>query len=268
MARPTPSTSFATVESERDLTRLIERSKRSTGLRLPAAFARGPVGSREPAPLSGLLGRGRGGEVRLKLYLTMALLAGSTKTKGGKAHTISDVSSPTWARLLALPDPSSQGARRISDAQNQLADLKLIRVDRRQGRVPTITLLHAAGTGKAFAEPGTPYLRIPLELWERRWIWTLNGKELAVLVALIDLCYGKGRTGRPGPQPLSAVDDTYYGMSEDTWRLASQSLESVGLLSTDIEPVRMDLETTRPRKRYDLHLERLSAPPPNGIDPH
>jgi hypothetical protein len=250
-----------TSDSARDLDRLIERSKRSTGARLPPSFARGD-GTGTP-PLAQLIQGGQGGEVRLKLYVSMVLLAGSVKKhKTLGRHSIVNVSTSTWARLLALPDPPVNGARRVADAQNELARVKLIKVQRQPGQPPRLSLLHASGSGGPFAEPTGPYIRIPLDVWEQRWIWALSSKELAVLIALIDLCGGKGRDGTGGPQALSGIDRDRYGLSEDTWRISSASLVRHGLLETDIQRVRFDLETARRRKRYALNLERLAVPAP------
>jgi hypothetical protein len=253
-----------TTDSARDLDRLIERSKRSSGARLPPSFARGD-GSGAP-PLAQLVQGGQGGEVRLKLYVSMVLLAGSVKShKTLGRNAIANVSASTWARLLALPDPSGNGARRVADAQNELARVKLIKVQRQPGQPPRVSLLHASGSGGSFAEPPSPYIRIPLNLWEHRWLWTLTSKELAVLIALIDLCGGKGRDGSGGPQALSGIDRSRYGLSEDTWRISSASLVRHGLLTTDIMRVRFDLETARLRKRYALNLGGLAVLAPISV---
>lgn len=228
---------------------------------MPASFARGD-GTTKPV-LADLLHGGRGGTVRLKLYLSTVLLAGSKHThKVHGKNTVVDVSGPTWARSLALPDPAGAGARRIAAAQNQLAGRGLITVERRPGQEPIVRLLHPSGSGRGWVEPGSPYIRIPLELWTRRWIWCLSGKELAVYIAILDLCGGKGRDGTGGPQPLSGTSLRHYGMSEDTWRLASQALQRHGLIATDEEVVRIDLESPRRRKRYRLEPDALDTEAP------
>lgn len=239
-----------TAESTWALDRLVERSRRTSGARLPVSFARGDGGT---PVLSDLVRGGRGGAVRLKLYLSIVLLAGSKhEHELHGRNTVVDVSGATWARALALPDPSGAGARRVADAQNQLASRKLIALDRRAGHAPKITLLHPSGSGRPWVEPGTPYIRIPLEVWTRRWIWALAAKELAVFIALLDLCRGKGPDGTGGPQALSGTFLRRYGMSEDTWRIASKALEEYGLIETDLALVRVDLESPRRRKRYHL----------------
>src|SRR5215218_496398 len=68
--RPPPSE-----ESLRLLRWIVTRSKRSSGLPLAEAFLRRADPSDPPPPLARMMRGGQGGEVRLKLYLTMSLLA-------------------------------------------------------------------------------------------------------------------------------------------------------------------------------------------------
>lgn len=245
-----PNAEESADEYEWDLDRLVERSKRSTGVRLPSAFARG---GRHEAVLPRLIQGGRGGGVRLKLYLSMVLLGGSRRAHHVHGpNTIVDVSGPTWARALGLRDPAGSGARRVADAQNRLADLSLVRVERVAGRPPKLVLLNATASGEPWTDPGTPYIRVPLEVWTNRWIWALGAKELAVLIAILDLCSGTGRDRKGGPQALSGTPLGGYGMSADTWRLASASLTNHGLIRTERVVARTGLESARLRKRYEL----------------
>jgi len=200
--------------------------------------------------------------VRLKLYLSMVLLGGGRHLHEVHGrNTIVDVSGAIWARALALKDPRGTGARRVVDAQNHLAERRLIDLERRAGQAPKVTLLHPSGSGQPWVEPGTPYILIPLGLWTARHIWALSGKELAVLIAILDLCGGDGRDGTGGPQALSGTPLDHYDMSEDTWRIASKELEKIGLVRTDRVLVRMDLESPRLRKRYQLVPDALEPMP-------
>jgi hypothetical protein len=242
------------------ITRIVERSRRTTGARFPASFVRTDDGA---PTLARLIQGGRGGGVRMKLYLSNVLLAGSTHLHADYGrNTIFDVSGRMWARALALPDPDHAGARRIADAQNQLVDLKLIELERRPSEPPIVRLRHPSGSGGNWVEPGSPYVRVPLEIWTNRWLWYLTGKELAVLIALIDLCGGKGLDGTGGPQALSGTYLRHYGMSDDTWRIASAALEKAGLIYTDLDIVGADLVTPRRRKRYKVLTEQLDIRPP------
>ncbi len=256
------STASNPTESDWDLDHLVDRSKRASGVRFPSSFARG--GRREPV-LPKLIQGGRGGDVRLKLYLSMVLLGGSRRPHAIHGpNTILDVSGPTWARVLALPDPVGAGARRVADAQNRLAGMNLIKLERNPGQPPKIVLLHASASGEPWAEPGTPYIRVPIEIWTKRWIWALSGKELAVYIAILDLCGGTGRDRKGGPQALSGTPLASYGMSPDTWRLASASLQEHSLIRTDRAVVRVGLESPRRRKRYEVVVDGLDRRAPEG----
>lgn len=235
-----------TPRAEQALSRLVERSRRITGARLPAGFLR-PRTQADTPVLARLVQGGRGGEIRLKLYLSKVLLAGGAHKPGGVAHTIDDVSGPSWAAVLALPDPDHHGARLVASAQTQLEALDLIELMRRPGRAPHVRLLHPTGSGADFAEPGTPYLKVPLEFWTERWIWQLSALEVAVLLALIDLNGGRGGALSPRMQVRHL-----YGLSSDTWRIASAGLERKGFIKTGYEISAYDLDAKRRRKTYEL----------------
>lgn len=239
--------------------RLVDRSRRHSGLQLPPSFARGTAA--KPAPLSQMIQGGRGGEVRLKLYLSTALLAGSAHrhpTYG--ANAIFNVSAPSWARALALPDPDAKGARRVADAQTWLHSANLLKVNRRAGAEPVVRLRSADGENRAWARPTSPYITVPLNLWEKHWIWFLGAKEIAVLIALLDLQGGKGKKDAPEPQWMSTGERDRYGFSADTWRLATASLQAKGILATAYgNALHHDFETKRRRKTYWVTTGRFDV---------
>jgi hypothetical protein len=85
----------------------VERSKREDTVGIPNSLARSQDGLKRP-PLARLVHGGRGGEVRLKLYLCMAMMA--TRAP----HDIKRPFTPQgWARLLGL-SVEDGAARRIS----------------------------------------------------------------------------------------------------------------------------------------------------------
>src|SRR6266849_395513 len=91
-------------ETLRMLRWLAGRSKRSTGVQLAKSFVRRKETSDPPPPLALLLRGGQGGEVRLKLYLTMSLLAVSAP------YDIKPIPARSWAEALGLDDPERNGA--------------------------------------------------------------------------------------------------------------------------------------------------------------
>src|SRR4051812_10693607 len=112
------------VDSERLLRRAVERSKRTSGVQLDLRFTRRGIYSSKPPPLAQLLRGGRGGEVRIKLYLCLNLIATA------RPYRLIGMPARVWAEAIGLPDPSGNGARRIADALDSLSDSKLIHIDR------------------------------------------------------------------------------------------------------------------------------------------
>jgi hypothetical protein len=228
------------------LNRIIERSKRRTGLQLPPSFVRDQA-DQDP-PLAQMLRGGQGGEVRLKLFLTMALLATDPP------HKINPISSRVWASALTLPDPESRGARRISDALRWLNDHKppFVSLDRIPGSPPTIQLLSASGSGKKWVRPTGQYVTVPLGFWTNKWIIKLSGAGTALLIVLLDL-----QGGRTRPLSLSGHDRRIRGLSDDTWTRATKELHGHGLLEVGKATQGTDLDWRRARNTYWVPLEQL-----------
>ena len=110
----------------------VDLAKRTAGVPLAPSFVKS-TDPDEPPALARLLGAGRGGEVRLKLFLTFALRA----TRG---RPILAARRPrTSARMLALP--SETGPRRVADAMRWLRSNGFIQVQPRVGEPGEITLL-------------------------------------------------------------------------------------------------------------------------------
>jgi hypothetical protein len=202
------STIAPTAEGRRLLHRLIERSKRKSGAQFPPAFLRDDTRATIP-PLARMLRGGQGGEVRVKLYLTMTLLAARAP------HDIRSIPARTWAEVLALPDPAINGARRITDALNWLQNGQLIKLDSRQGMPKDVTLLSPSGNGKGYSwRDGPWYVGMSVGFWEHEWIYRLSGTAVAFLLVLRDM-----RSDRPETDPpwLTTTQKERYGFSLDTW---------------------------------------------------
>lgn len=245
---------MGTPRGQATLDRLVSKSGRRSGIQLPHTFARGD--ERTLSPLAQLVRGGRGGDVRLKLYLTLVLVAGSEHThpRHGK-HSVVGISGRRWAEALDLPDPEVRGARRIADAQNSLAELGLISLERRPGDSPFIRLLSPNGTGAAFTRPTAPYLTVPLELWSKGWIRVMGAVELAIFLALHDYFDGRPR------QWIPKSDRDLYGLSADSWRIGAKSLEARGLLKTGEVTDGPELATPRRRKTFELLQNGIERDP-------
>ena len=152
----------------------VSRSRRTRGVQFTTAFARSATG--ESPMLAKLLRGGRGGAVRLKLYLCITLIAASTPYDMKRP-----VPNETWARMIGLPDPFTKGARRVADALTWLERLKLLKLDRKPGRPPLIQLLSPTGDGTDYTRPASNYISIPLGLWEQGWLVHLSASAVALL---------------------------------------------------------------------------------------
>ncbi len=240
------SATAVTSESRRLLRQLIKRSERRTGVQFPPAFLRDDDG--QDPPLARILRGGQGGDVRLKLYLTMTMLAARPP------HDIRGIPARAWAQTLGLPDPERNGARRIGDALDFLAGSKLIRVTGRQGSPRNVVLRSPTGNGKTYSWRGSWYISMPLGFWENGWIYQLTGSGTALLLALRDM-----RSNRPVSDPpwLSMEQKGRYGLSEATWTRATKELTDNNLLTVRRKPQGKDFDYTRLRNSYWVHMERL-----------
>lgn len=207
--------------------------------------------SRSP-PLARLLraGGGRGGEVSLKLYLTMNLFA---------AHSPFDIRplpARVWSEMLGLPKPETNGARRINEALTHLEQQKLIRLsERRQGKPAKAQLLSHTGSGEQYSRPTRHYANLPVRFWQNCWIVTLSGRAIALLLVLLDLQRGKDRAEGAWIRPDKAR--RYYGLSEDTWSRAVKELSEAGIVSVTREKHGERWEWVRMRNKYRVDIKRL-----------
>ena len=191
--------------------------------------------------------------MRLKLYLTMSLLAVRAPYDIGMP-----IPARAWAEALDLPDPARNGARRVNDAIDWLAAHKFIVSERRQGTPGAVRLLSQNGAGGPFTRPSgaTRYVLLPLAIWGRGWIVRLSGTALALLIILLDL-----QSGRPDRQWVSPREAKLgYDLSADTWTKGTQELERVGLLSIFKQSLGGDVfDYRRTRNAYWVDEEMLQA---------
>jgi hypothetical protein len=241
------------VESARLLNRLVVRSKRASGIQLPVGFVRTEDPSERP-PLARLVRDGsssrggRGGAVRLKLYLCLNLLAAHPP------HDIRPIPARAWAETLALPDPRARGGRRVSDALEWLDDAKMIRLERHRGAGPTITLLDPTGTGGDFKRY-RPYVSVPVGFWREQWITRLSGSAVALLIVLLDL---QGGMKSKGGTWLTTSQRARYGLSDDIWTRASKELVKHGILTVGRVPQGRDFDYRRMRNIYRIDKIKLN----------
>jgi hypothetical protein len=223
----------------------------------------------QPTPLARMIRGGRGGTVRLKLYLSILWLA---------AAPPHDVAYPAraWATLLGLPDPGGRGARRINDAISWLEEQRFLTVEAVPGHPNRLTLLEESGTGRRYRVPGAAYskgkkreikpevlerhryVKIPPEFWTSGWLATLSASGVAMLLVL--LAEKSGRSYYSDDVWLSPdVARMRYVLSEDTRGAGLDELRRAQIVTVKRRSVGGDVfDRRRFRNVYDLHIDRLA----------
>ncbi|MFB4294462.1 hypothetical protein ACBI99_42960 [Nonomuraea sp. ATR24] len=225
------------------------KAKRTGNVSFPPGFISGMDGRR--APLAQLIQGGRGGEVRLKLYLCITMMATSAP------YDLRATPTPNlWARLLALP--SDTGPRRVSNNLKWLHDNHYISLRPRPGLPAMITLLSAHGDGGDYvrASEMRRYVGVPVELWTKGWLLDLTPTGLALLFILLEL-----QGGYKEPRYVPRYRRESYGLSSDTWTRARKELEQYGLLTVRRIPQGGDFDYRRLRNTYWIDVDRLKLSP-------
>lgn len=200
-------------EPLRKLRVVVDGSGRATSVRFPVSFVREQLTGERP-PLARLV---RAGEVRLKLHLTLALMA----TR--QPYELEEPPAAHWfADMLGLPNPDVNGARRVTEALTWLHNEEFIARSRRPGKPPHVKLLHHGSASGA----NTRYVQIPLDLWRQGWILRLSAKALGIYLVLKEATGGS----KDNAAVLSGSRKDQYYLSDETWARAVKELESVGLL--------------------------------------
>lgn len=224
-----------------------------------------------PPPLTSLLRGGRGGEVKLKLLLSMLWIAVASPY---------DVTQPArvWAELLGLDDPESKGAARVNAAVRRLVEAGFLDVEKRKGQPSRLLLREETGNGAPYTHPGSHwevkkgstkkpkdaprYTQLPAELWTHGWLATLSGPGLAMLLILLEQTRGKTYDGLWFSPSVAAKR---YGLSEVTRRKGIDELDEARLITVDRIPVgRGTLATIRRRNTYSIEVDRFEENPEDG----
>lgn len=237
----------------------------------PAAQVRASFiqGERDgPPPLARLLRGGRGGEVKLKVLLSILWVA---------VREPHDVTLPArvWAELVGLPDPSGRGAHRVNSALRQLVKTGHLQAESRPGEPSRLSLLDETGSGAPYINPGLKitqlkeakedfaahrYVQVPTALWVQGWMAALHGPGLAMLLVLLAQASGRDHENlwfSPG------FADERFHLSEETRKRGLDQLRELGLVTVKKRPLaRSPLEITRVRNTYTLDLKRLTAETP------
>ena len=235
-------------EPLRKLRVIAARSKRTSSVRFPVQFVREQLTGERP-PLARLV---RAGEVRLKLHLTLALMA----TK--KPYELQDPPAAHWfADMLGLADPQTLGARRVGEALAWLDKEDFIDREPRRGKPSDIKLLHHGSISAA----GGRYVQAPLDLWQQGWILTLSARAIGIYLVLKEATGGRADHAAV----LSGTRKAQYYLSDETWARGAKDLENAGLL--EVEEIfgpatsKDEYEPKRRRLRYTLTEGPLASQP-------
>lgn len=218
-------------------------------------------------------GGGRGGALRVKLYISLLWVAAKEPYSSARPAR-------SWADLIGLDDPSGNGARRIRSTFLELAERNYVRVERRKPGEPTeVFLLDESGNGSRYTVPGsqfaqsdedfaTPktrheYFRIPEGFWTRGVIADLTGPGLAMFLILLS-------ESRGAPRPVwfaPAQSRNRYGLSDGTRKSGLKELSELGLVKVrrqGLAPGSARLSAMRSRNVYTLQYDRLLPTDENG----
>lgn len=213
-------------------------------------------------PMMAMLGSGggRGGGVRLKLYLSLLWAS-----PGGDHDTKFEATD--WARLMGLPRYSTNGKRRVYEALNWLADHNFIEKHGRPGLPSTVVVLDESGSGASYTKPsslsskgGEPsYRQLQSAWWTNAWVAALSGRALAFWLVLMD----ESNNGtKPDDVWLSESQTSRkYVISPYLRQRAMKELKHFDLITTRRELMREAFDVKSSRTRIKVHIEELERSP-------
>lgn len=226
-----------------------------------ATIRRGFVRSddpRRPPPVARLLVGGRGGEIRLKLYLSMLFIAVA-------APYSTEFPARAWAEMFDLEAPADAGSRRVRDAIDWLERHRFVRMVRRPGRESEVFLLSDEGTGAPFVlvskEARDIWIKLPSEFWAKGWVAQLSGRAVVTLLVLLDYSRLVNQFGKSFWIPPVRAREL-YSLSSETLARGTSELVSLGVVTAEMKYFKESpLAPLRRRKEYVVDLARIELPP-------
>ncbi|WP_420437350.1 hypothetical protein [Candidatus Poriferisodalis sp.] len=247
--------------------RLSTRSRDLRSCPVRTEFIRRRSEREAAPPMMTMLGSGggRGGDVRLKLYLSLLWAS------PGGAHDTEFVATD-WARLLGLPQYSTNGKRRVYEALNWLAARGFIDKQERPGLPSTVVILHESGSGEPYSKPssqaakgGKPtYRQLQSAWWTNAWLAALSGRALAFWLVLMDESNNGTKTEAVWLSESQTSEK--YAISPYLRQHAMRELKHFGLITTRRQLTREAFGVTSSRTRISLHLNALDQSPLARLD--
>ncbi|WP_433233871.1 hypothetical protein ACQP2H_31860 (plasmid) [Micromonospora sp. CA-248260] len=258
-ATPDPAPEIA-LRAAGDFARRIGKRRAAAGAPVRNVFVSALAD--EVPPLAALLrGGGRGGVVRLKLYLSLLWVCAAPPYQASYPAR-------AWAALFGLPHYETKGVRRIQEATRDLVDHHFISVQDRGGKPSLLTLLDESGSGEIYIPPSDSYNNLaarkaPLEVLQRHryfkipsWIWTsgymarLSGPGLAMLLVLHE--EQRGQAGREVWFTPQLASDRFR-LASSTRTAGIKELRDLGLVRTRKTVVSHDGSFINFHRRRNVH---------------
>lgn len=256
-----------------EFARKVGRRRLASGAPVRKSFVSTSFNSASSVPpLAALVrGGGRGGQLRLKLYLSLLWVCASEPFEAS-------MPARAWAALLGLPDPDDRGVRRIHEATRDLRDRELIQVRDRGGYPNALILLDESGSGEPYRSPASlynqlrnvqanrdrlrphQYFKIPSSIWTEGYIQRLGGPGMAMLLVL--LCK---RVADNDVWFSPAVAHERFALAPSTRSAGLQQLRTEGLITTRSEVISEDGNYISFQRRRNVH--RLTIPEPTSPEP-
>lgn len=210
------------------------------------------------------------GESRLKLYLTLHMVAAGTRVvqrgdRPVRQHRINGVRAGYFAELLDFGSPergnAEAGTRRVLEALVQLKELRMLRIEPRPGGPSDLVIMMKPPRykGEPVLKKDPHWARVPIQMWSNGWILALPARALAVYIALQQITYK-----REGGAWISRDDRAAFHLSPDTWTRGVGDLRDMGLLQVWSAQVKRDRYQSRTRQHYLLDKSRLTDFRPDG----
>ncbi|WP_419915882.1 hypothetical protein [Candidatus Poriferisodalis sp.] len=210
-------------------------------------------------------GGGRGGDVRLKLYLSLLWAS-----PGGEHDT--KFVATDWAQLLGLPQFATKGKRRVYEALSWLAAQGFIEKEERPGLPSRVTVLHESGSGERYSKPssqaakgGEPtYRRLQSAWWTKAWMAATSGRALAFWLILMDESNNDAKTDAVWLS--ESQTSSKYAVSPYLRQRAMRELKHFDLITTRRQFTREAFGVTSSRTSIRVHVEELEKPPIERLD--